>query len=124
MRDSTLCEILTPTEAVALAVETSDLPTALCEQIREACQAWLAKSPSPDTRTNYQRDLYQFLSFAGLSADDPEQLLRVKPHEVAAWRDSLKAQGRTNSSIRRKLTVLRSLFSYLQTYGYSGVNPA
>jgi integrase/recombinase XerD len=30
----------------------------------------------------------------------------------------------TNSSIRRKLTALRSLFSYLQTYGYSGANPA
>ena len=32
--------------------------------------------------------------------------------------------GLTNSTIRRKLTVLRSLFSYLQIYGYSGVNPA
>ena len=30
----------------------------------------------------------------------------------------------TNSSIRRKLTALRSLFSYLQTYGYTGANPA
>ncbi|MFI5386965.1 MAG: tyrosine-type recombinase/integrase [Fimbriimonadales bacterium] len=30
----------------------------------------------------------------------------------------------TNSSIRRKLTTLRSLFSYLQTYGYGGANPA
>ena len=29
-----------------------------------------------------------------------------------------------NASIRRKLTVLRSLFSYLQTYGYVGANPA
>jgi integrase/recombinase XerD len=26
--------------------------------------------------------------------------------------------------IRRKMTVLRSLFSYLQTYGYAGSNPA
>src|SRR5271155_817971 len=99
MRDSTLCEILTPTEAMAitLAAETSDLQLALCKQIREACQAWLAKSPSPDTRTNYQRDLQQFLSFAGFSADEPERLLGVKPREVAAWRDSLKSQGRTNS---------------------------
>ncbi len=29
----------------------------------------------------------------------------------------------TNSSIRRKLTALRSVFSYLQTYGYSRANP-
>ena len=30
----------------------------------------------------------------------------------------------TNSTIHRKLTALRSLFSYLQTYGYIGANPA
>ena len=30
----------------------------------------------------------------------------------------------TNSTIRRKLTALRSLFSYLKTYGYTGANPA
>jgi integrase/recombinase XerD len=29
-----------------------------------------------------------------------------------------------NASIRRKMTALRSLFSYLQTYGYAGANPA
>src|SRR5262249_6699330 len=29
-----------------------------------------------------------------------------------------------NSSIRRKMTVLRALFSYLQSYGYVGANPA
>jgi integrase/recombinase XerD len=36
----------------------------------------------------------------------------------------LVAAGQTNSTIRRKLTALRSPFSYLQTYGYSGANPA
>ena len=44
--------------------------------------------------------------------------------QVAAWRDSLCEQGAANSTIRRKLTALRSLFSYLQVYGYTGANPA
>jgi integrase/recombinase XerD len=48
----------------------------------------------------------------------------VVPRHVAAWRDSLKDAGLTNSSVRCKMTVLRSLFSYLHTYGYAGVNPA
>jgi len=82
------------------------------------------KSPSPDTRSNYQRDLVQFLAYAGVPADRPEALTAIRPHQVAAWRDHLKAQGLTNSSIRRKMTVLRALFSYLQSYGYVGANPA
>jgi len=48
----------------------------------------------------------------------------IKPHHVAAWRDQLLGQGLANSSIVRKMTVPRSLFSYLQTYGYVGANPA
>ena len=92
--------------------------------IREACRAWLLKSPSQDTRSNYERDLGQFLIFSGFAPGDVEKLAAMRPHHVAAWRDYLAQAGRTNSSIRRKLTVLRSLFSYLQTYGYVGANPA
>ena len=91
MLDTTFRDLLPPTNALALKVETSDLPAALCGQIREACQAWLAKSPSPDTRTNYQRDLQQFLTFAGFKIDQPEHLVRVKPRQVAAWRDSRRS---------------------------------
>lgn len=82
------------------------------------------KSPSRDTRSNYLRDLGQFLIFSGYRPDDLEQLAAIRPHQVAAWRDNLFAIGLTDSSIRRKLTVLRSLFSYLQTYGFVGANPA
>ena len=93
-------------------------------RLSEACQAWLARSPSRDTRDNYARDLSQFRSFLRVSAEQSDWLLRVRPTHVAAWRDQLRQQGLTNSSIRRKMTVLRSLFSYLQTYGYTGGNPA
>ena len=46
------------------------------------------------------------------------------PSTSASWRERLAADEQANSTIRRKLTALRSLFSYLQTYGYSGANPA
>jgi len=90
----------------------------------EAHRSWLMKSSSLDTRRNYSRDVCQFLKFVGSPPDALEQLALIRPYEVAAWRDSLHQRGLTNSSIRRKLTALRSLFSYLQVYGHRGANPA
>ena len=101
----------------------SVVPT-LGDQIAKACKAWLMKSPSRDTRSNYERDIKQFLVFAGIEGNHPEQIFEVRPEHVSAWRDQLQTQGLTNSSVRRKMTALRSLFSYLQTYGYTGTNPA
>lgn len=122
-----------PTQALDSATGTSLTPVNRSEQlpnirpatqIEEACKSWLVKSPSADTRSNYSRDLAQFLVFAGFRADEVERLPEIRPHHVAAWRDVLLARGLANSSIVRKMTVLRSLFSYLQTYGYVGANPA
>jgi integrase/recombinase XerD len=90
----------------------------------EACTAWLARSPSQETRGAYSRELKQFLDFVGIASDHLEQLTTVRPNQVAAWRDHLRERGLSNVAIVRKITVLRSLFSYLQTYGYSGANPA
>lgn len=90
----------------------------------DACTAWLTRSPSLETRSAYHRELHQFLKFAGIPSNSLEQLTRVRPHHVAAWRDHLREQGLSNVAIVRKITVLRSLFSYLQTYGYLGANPA
>ena len=101
----------------------SVVPT-LGDQIAKACKAWLMKSPSRDTRSNYERDIKQFLVFAGIEGNHPEQIVGVRPEHVSAWRDQLQTQGLTNSSVRRKMTALRSLFSYLQNYGYTGTNPA
>jgi len=90
----------------------------------QATRSWLRKTPSRHTRVNYARDLQQFLHFETIGADELERLARVHPEEVARWRDALRERGYTNSTIRRKLTTLRSLFSYLQVYGYVGANPA
>jgi len=90
----------------------------------EACTAWLTRSTSMETRTAYTRELRQFLDFVDIAPDHLEELVTVRPHQVAAWRDHLREDGISNVAIVRKITVLRSLFSYLQTYGYAGANPA
>ncbi len=91
---------------------------------RDALTAWLVRTPSQDTRSNYARDLRQFCDFALVRPDHLDALTHIAPWQVAAWRDHLHQQGMTASTIRRKLTVLRSLFSFLRTYGYVGANAA
>lgn len=98
--------------------------TALRDQMTAAVMAWLRRTPSSHTRRAYESDLAQFLAHAGIEPGAWEQLAAVRPEHVAAWRDGLAAGGMTNSTIRRKMTALRSLFSYLKTYGYTGANPA
>ncbi len=93
-------------------------------EFRKAFDAWAYKSPSADTRTNYKRDIFQFLEHHGYPAYDAGKLAAAKPEHVAMWRDYLLAQGLTNSSVRRKMSALRSLLSYLQLRGLIHVNPA
>lgn len=92
--------------------------------IAEAVRAWLRKTPSDNTRDAYNSDLDQFLRFAKIGRDELDALAAIRPEHVAAWRKFLQDAGCTNSTVRRKLTAIRSLFSYLQVYGYTGANPA
>jgi site-specific recombinase XerD len=116
---------ITPaTAAEPIPAFTGQVPGSLREAIRLAVDAWLLRTPSPHTRKAYERDLGQFLEHAGIAADAYEQLAQVRPEHVSQWRDRLAEAGQTASTIRRKLTALRSLFSYLQIYGYTGANPA
>ncbi len=115
---------LVPVVAEPIPAFAGTLPADLREQMTKAVKAWMLRTPSPHTRRAYQSDLDQFLSFAGIVAGAWEQLAAVRPEDVSNWRDALAADEQTNSTIRRKLTALRSLFSYLKTYGYTGANPA
>jgi len=85
--------------------------------------------------TPYRKDVTQFLEYHGLDPLHVEQLTRTVPEDVATWRDHLFAAGgrpdkdgkprpATNATIARKMTALRSFFSYLQVAGYRGGNPA
>ncbi len=103
---------------------TGQVPGDLRQAIGRAVDAWLLRTPSPHTRRAYRLDLDQSLAASGIQPDAWEDLAAIRPEHVSQWRERLAAAGQTNSTIRRKLTALRSLFSYLQTYGYSGANPA
>jgi integrase/recombinase XerD len=114
-------------DAKALTLINESTPTIdplLDVEFRKAFDAWAYKSPSADTRTNYKRDIFQFLEFHGYPAYDAGKLIAAKPEHVAMWRDHLLTQGLTNSSVRRKMSALRSLLSYLQLCGLIHVNPA
>lgn len=121
-RQRTTIELTVPIPAFA---GTSELAgPALRESLTRAVAAWLLRTPSLATRKNYRRDLDQFLKFASICPERLEHLVDVRPEDVALWREQLQDHGLANSTIARKLTVLRSLFSYLQVYGYTGANPA
>jgi integrase/recombinase XerD len=96
----------------------------LRSQLAEAVNAWLTRSPSAETRTGYARDLSRFLRHAGIPDEGWDQLPRIRPGHVAAYRDHLLAAGQSAAAVARKLSVVRSLFSYLRAYGYAGANPA
>ena len=96
----------------------------LRRQLGEAVQAWLTRSPSLETRDGYSRDLFQFLDFAEVPSEAWEKLTEVRPATVSAFRDQMLSRGLTNTTISRKLSVIRSLFSFLRAYGYTGANPA
>ena len=113
-----------PAPAPAFAGSAELRGASLRDAVTQAMAAWLLRTPSAATRKNYRRDLDHFLKFAGIPRERPEQLLDTRPEDVAAWRERLCDQGLANSTVARKLTVLRSLFSYLQVYGYTGANPA
>ncbi len=94
------------------------------QAIAEICLAWLMRSPSVESRNAYARDVKHFFHFAGIDANRLDQLKRIRPIDVSAWRDHLMRRGLAPASVGRKITVLRSLFSFLQVQGYASVNPA
>lgn len=117
-------ELVSMDDPVPAFARNPEVNPQLRKMMQEAINGWLQKTPSQHTRINYRRDLEQFYHFAQIDIEAPEQLVRVRPNHVAAWRDTLQESGRSNATIRRKMTTLRALFSYLQIYGYVGANPA
>src|SRR5215831_6773684 len=72
---------------------------------------WCANVRNRHTREHSQRDIGQFIAFAGLGSVD--QLREVTRPHVLAWRDHLQGRGLANDTIRRKLAALSSLYDSL-----------
>ena len=89
---------LTPAQFGALA----DVPPEL---------EWLANITNAKTRRAYKVDAAEFFAFAGLRSS--VELRTVTRAHVIAWRKDLEFRQLADTSIRRKLSALSSLFDYL-----------
>ena len=72
---------------------------------------WFANITNPNTRRAYKNDVNGFMRFVGIGK--PEEFREVKRPHVIAWRDLLVQEGLAPATIRRKLSALSDLFSYL-----------
>ena len=80
---------------------------------------FIYKSLSPETRAAYRRGLEHFFRTVGWL--HPAEV--TKEH-VLAYREQLVRAGRKEQTIRQRLSVVRSFFSYLQADGILDRNPA
>ena len=72
---------------------------------------WLGNITNKKTRRAYKNDVQEFVAFSGLR--EPSALRTVARSHVIAWRKHLESRDLEPSGIRRKLSVLSSLFDYL-----------
>ena len=122
---------LPPSFGGELPADLTELRSVIAQMLKD----WLTKSESVKTREAYRRDIRQFLDFLKLEPTHIEHMTAVRPDDITAWRDHLLAAGgrpdsdgqpqpASNATVARKLTAVRSFFSFLQSYGYRGANPA
>src|SRR5688500_836712 len=97
---------LVPTQARALSakefLDLADVPPEF---------EWFANITNPQTRRAYQNDLRDFMRFANVR--NPEVFRVVTRAHLIAWRKNLEGRGLSDSTIRRKLSAVSSLFEYL-----------
>ena len=87
-------ESLPPAFARSQTLEPAELQASFAK----AVGAWLVRTPSPQTRSNYARDLHQFLRFCKIDSGHIEELIRhqrraLKPDEVKKLIDSARSSG-------------------------------
>lgn len=80
------------------------------------------KRVSTDTCKAYQKDLEQFSAYLKYTYK-VELATEVKTVFIRSWVVSLVESGRTMSTIKRKLSSLKSYFNYLQRYHGLNANP-
>jgi site-specific recombinase XerD len=72
---------------------------------------WFANLTNENTRRAYRNDVGSFMRFVGIEA--PDEFRTVRRSHVIAWRKTLEARRLSAASIRRKMSALSDLFSYL-----------
>lgn len=79
------------------------------------------RNASPRTMSNYRREILQFLAFAearGVAAWDA-----VTPALLRQWLAELHAAGYAKASVARRISELRSFYSFMRVRGMVETNP-
>ncbi|MBN1642158.1 MAG: tyrosine-type recombinase/integrase [Anaerolineae bacterium] len=79
---------------------------------------------APATIANYAADLQNFVSWCDESTGGRLPLLRVSTDDVRQYCHALKKQGRSISTINRRLQAVRKFYDYAVQAGLSSHNPA
>ena len=85
----------------------------------EVTRGFVERSTSEKTRRAYQATVREFQAFLGT-----RELLDATADDVRLWRDRLMKEGKRPATVTQKLSIVRSLYRYLQAGGYVGLNPA
>ena len=80
------------------------------------------KRYSPNTITSYRKDLEDFLSFL-MDREGLEDLQKAEKKMVRNFIVFLSEKGLTKRSINRKISTLKSFYSFLQRISLIGVSP-
>lgn len=81
--------------------------------------AFCERSVSEETRRAYRRVVREFFRFTG-----PRHPEEITPQDIQRWRDQLISQKKSAATVAFKLSIVRSLFDYLQVGGFVTRNPA
>jgi site-specific recombinase XerD len=84
---------------------------------------WFANLDNAHTQRAYKVDLRDFMAFAGIHRERPEEFRIVTRAHVIAWRKVLEERGLSGATIRRKMAALSSLFAYLCERNAVDFNP-
>lgn len=83
------------------------------DELFEAMLTWL-QGKSEHTRRSYQKVMRDFLHFVQCHPRE------VRPLDVAAWKEHLKREGLTDSTISQRLSAVSSYYQYLQKPFFDG----
>lgn len=81
------------------------------------------KRVSPDTIKAYRKDLAQFCAYLDTTYDMQEDLSLVKAQQIRSWVVDMVSAGLAMSTVKRKLSTLKSYYNYLQRYHALAQNP-
>ena len=83
---------------------------------------WFANIENENTRRAYRIDVREFMAFCGIQ--NAMEFRLVKRSHLIAWRKQLESRDLEDSTVRRKLSSVASLFDYLCECNAVPFNPA